>query len=129
MTPSASSRPGWIPASRRLGEGYKRSNTFTAVAEDFIAKRLADGDNRWSERTEIKQRRLLSRLLPFIGKLPISEITPPEILAAAKRIEATGKHESARRAVQLAGMVFRYGIQTAAVFRTRPRQPYVGHDV
>ncbi|HEX5537044.1 MAG TPA: integrase arm-type DNA-binding domain-containing protein [Sphingobium sp.] len=108
----AGADPSIEKARRKAQSQEVRSNTFAAVAEDFIAKRLADGDKRWSERTEAKQRRFLSRLLPFIGKLPISDITPPEILAAVKRIEATGKHESARRAVQLAGMIFRYGIQT-----------------
>lgn len=104
--------PGIQKARTKLHAREARSNTFAAVAEDFIAKRLADGDRKWSERTETKQRRFLNRLNPFIGKLPITDITPPEILAAVKRIEASGQHESARRAVQLAGMVFRFGIQT-----------------
>ena len=48
-----------------------------------------------------------------IGKLPIGEIEPADVLTAIRRIEGKGKLESARRSLQLAGAVFRYAVATA----------------
>lgn len=48
-----------------------------------------------------------------IGKMPIQEIEPIDVLAAVRKIEAQGKLESARRTMQLAGSVFRYAVATA----------------
>lgn len=48
-----------------------------------------------------------------IGKLPIGEIEPADVLTASRRIEGKGKLESARRSLQLAGAVFRYAVVTA----------------
>ena len=44
--------------------------------------------------------------------MPISEITAAEILALLKRIEATGRRETARRLRGAIGSVFRYAIVT-----------------
>jgi integrase len=53
---------------------------------------------------------LLEMLFPRIGKRPIREVTPPELLAALRKIEARGHHETAHRAKQKCGQVFRYAI-------------------
>lgn len=104
--------PGAEKARRKLQSRDDRANSFSAIAAEFFAKKEIDGDKKWSERTIVKQRRFLDRLTPFIGKLPITDIKPTDVLAAAKRVEAAGRHESAARTVQLAGMIFRYAIAT-----------------
>ena len=48
-----------------------------------------------------------------MGSVPIGEIEPSDILAAVRKIENKGTLDSARRALQLAGMVFRYAVATA----------------
>jgi len=53
------------------------------------------------------------KLNASIGRLPIGEIEPADVLAAVRKIEARGKLESARRTLQLASLVFRYAIATA----------------
>jgi hypothetical protein len=53
----------------------------------------------WTTRIEY----LLSLVCGTIGKLPIGEIEPADVLTAIRRIEGKGKLESARRSLQLAG--------------------------
>ena len=58
--------------------------------------------------------RILTRLkkdvFPFIGSRPIHEINAPELLSAMRRIEARGAIETAHRALQNCGQVFRYAV-------------------
>lgn len=56
---------------------------------------------------------LLGQLNKSIGRLPIAEIEAGDVLAALRKIETKGKHESARRTQQLASAVFRYAVATA----------------
>lgn len=95
---------------RRAAEAatVSAANTFKAVADELIAKSEAEGQ---AVRTTAKARWLLT-LLDSIAGRPIAEIEPYELLAALKRVEATGRHESAVRALSFASRVFRYGIAT-----------------
>ena len=56
--------------------------------------------------------RLKSFLYPYIGKRPVNAITAQELLAALRRIEARGKHETAHRVRALAGRVLRFAVAT-----------------
>ncbi len=56
-------------------------------------------------------------LLPYLGSRRASEITPPELLEVVRRVEARGAIETGRRANQLAGQVFRFGIATSQCIR------------
>lgn len=87
--------------------------TFKAICDEFCAKRRRDGTNGWAPSTATRSEYLLSLVCGSIGKLPIHEIEPADVLAAIRRIEGKGKLESARRSLQLAGAVFRYAVATA----------------
>jgi hypothetical protein len=50
-------------------------------------------------------------LIPVIGQIPIDKIKSPDILAAAKQVEERGAGEMARRAIRLAGCVFRQAMR------------------
>jgi integrase len=66
----------------------------------------------WSATHSVKVLALLQNdLIPFIGTRPLAEVTPPELLAQAKRVEARGATETAYRALKAAGAVFRFGVQ------------------
>lgn len=58
--------------------------------------------------------RILTRLkkdvFPFIGTRPLHEISAPELLATMRRIESRGAIETAHRALQNCGQVFRYAV-------------------
>jgi integrase len=60
----------------------------------------------------------IKRLRPTaLGERPISEIKPPELLGALRKIERRGRHDTARRARSLAGRVFKYAIATSRAER------------
>jgi integrase len=58
-----------------------------------------------------------SRFFAEIGSRPIREVAAPELLAALRKIEARGHHESADRANQKYGQVVRYAIATGRAER------------
>jgi len=51
-------------------------------------------------------------IFPWIGNTPISEVTPPILLSVIRRIEERGALETAHRALNTCGQVFRYSIAT-----------------
>lgn len=89
------------------------ADTFTAICKEYCEKRRRDGAKGWAPGTAIRSEYLLSLVCGSIGKLPIGEIEPADVLAGIRRIEGKGKLESARRSLQLAGTVFRYAVATA----------------
>ena len=89
------------------------ADTFKAIADEYCAKRRRDGAKGWAPATAVRSEYLLSLVCGSIGKLPIGEIEPADVLTAIRRIEGKGKLESARRSLQLAGAVFRYAVATA----------------
>jgi len=89
------------------------ADTFGAICSEYCEKRKRDGAKGWAPATAIRSEYLLSLVVGSIGKLPIGEIEPADVLTAIRRIEGKGKLESARRSLQLAGAVFRYAVATA----------------
>nr|WHW29581.1 putative integrase [uncultured bacterium] len=93
----------------RLEAQQREANTFEEVARELhIAK--AGGwskqyGDRWLERME-------KDLFPWIGPIPLPEITAPMLLNTLRRIEKRGAKETAHTLRQTAGQVFRYGIAT-----------------
>lgn len=61
--------------------------------------------------------RLEKDLFPWIGKRPIAEIKAPDLLAVLRRIESRGALETAHRAMQNCGQVFRYAVATGRAER------------
>lgn len=101
--------PGAIKKQEALEALVSAANTFGAVAEELIAKRDDEG---LKGVTSTKARWLIAQLGEDLYARPISEITPRELLAALKRVETSGRLETARRCRSLAGRVFRYAIAT-----------------
>jgi integrase len=105
---------GIDPARRKQEEKaavrLSAENSFEAIAEEFIEKREKDG---LADATLSKNRWLLDLLRPSIGKLPIADITPREVLQALKKVESAGKRETANRMRSFASRVFRYAVATA----------------
>ncbi len=89
------------------------ADTFAAISDEYCEKRRRDGTKGWAPATATRSEYLLSLVCGSIGRLPIGEIEPADVLTAVRRIEGRGKLESARRSLQLAGAVFRYAVATA----------------
>jgi integrase len=62
-------------------------------------------------------RRLEKDLFPWLGKRPIAEIKPPELLTVLRRIESRGALETTHRAMQNCGQIFRYAVATGRAER------------
>ena len=90
------------------------ANTFRAVADEFIAKREHEGVKGI---TADKARWLLAQLDPALGNRPIAEIEPYELLAVLKKVELSGRHETAKRLLSFAGRVFRFAVATTRARR------------
>jgi integrase len=85
-------------------------NSFETVSREWFDKQKP----RWVEGHSLRLLRLLERdIFPFrgFGGRPISSITPPDVLAALRPIEARTA-ETAHRAQQLCSQIFRYAIAT-----------------
>jgi integrase len=82
-------------------------NTFEGVAYEW----LEHNKELWSENhAKTIQRRLERDVLPLIGHKPIRDISPRQLLDVIKLIEKRSAYEMARRALQMAGQIFRYAI-------------------
>lgn len=92
----------------------KASNSFEAVAREWFAKYSPNWATSHSSRII---RRLERDVFPWVGGLPIADITPAQILDVLRRIEARGALETAHRALQNCGQVFRYAVATGRADR------------
>ena len=89
-------------------------NSFEVVAHEWLSKH---GRNWAPIHTDRTLRRLERDIFPWIGKKPVSIITPQEILACARRIEDRGALETAHRALQNCGQILRYAVATGRAER------------
>ncbi len=98
-----------------IAAGEPVSGSFEKVAREWWevvhAAKVSEGH---AERTLI---RLQNDVFPFIGARPITDIEAPDLLTVLRRIEARGAIETAHRAKDACGQVFRFGI--AAGYCTR----------
>ncbi len=62
-------------------------------------------------------RRLEADVFPALGAKPIGDITAPQLLAMAKKIEARGALDLARRAWQVCGQVFEFALAHGQIER------------
>ncbi len=94
----------------KAAESDAAANSFEAIALEWLTKNAA----AWTEDHGEKIRRRLQRdLFPWIGKQPVGEITPGDLLSTLQRIEKRGRIETAHRALQNCSQVFRYAVATA----------------
>jgi integrase len=66
-------------------------------------------------------RRLEADVFPIIGSKPIADVTAPQLLALAKKIEARGALDIARRSWQTCGQVFEYALAHGLIERNPAR--------
>jgi integrase len=102
---------------RKITKRAERAVTeesFEAVAREWFTKHSP----RWApSHAEKIIRRLEKDLFPWIGTRPIAEVTAPELLAVLRRIEDRGALDTAHRAHQDCGRIFRYGVATGCAER------------
>ena len=109
---------GVDPAEQRKAEkaaGRERAaNSFEVVAREWFDRQ----SRNWAPSHSSKIIRRLERdLFPWLGARPIAEIKAPELLQVLRRIEGRGALETAHRALQNSGQVFRYAVATGRAER------------
>jgi len=101
---------GICPRTARKQEKAKAladAVTFEKVAREWLTKISPT----WvASHAEKMIKRFEKELFPWLGVRPIREITPAELLAVIRRIEARGANDTARRMLQSSGQVFRYAV-------------------
>ncbi len=92
----------------------RASNSFETVAREWFCKQAP----AWaaSHADKIMQR-LEKNVFPWLGGRPIAEITAPELLTVLRRIEGRGALDTAHRAHQNCGQIFRYAVATGRAER------------
>lgn len=103
IDPSAKRKLDKIAAATQAG------TTFSAVAADFLAHMEGNGV---AAVTLSKAKWLLEDLATPLARRPIAEIHAAEILDLLKRIEKSGRRETAKRLRSTMSRVFRYAMAT-----------------
>jgi len=85
------------------------ANTFESVALEWHEKHKV----KWVEKNAARNLSMLKRhVFPFIGSTPIAKVKASDLLSAIQKIEARGNSETAHRALQVCGQIFRFAIAT-----------------
>ena len=100
--------PSLAKQEEKQAQADAAANTFEAIARVWLTKTA-------SKRAEVTQSRITILLekdvFPFIGTMPISKIKPRDVLdKAVRKVEARGSIDTAHRAKQICGQVFRYAV-------------------
>ena len=106
---AAGGDPGEVKKEEKAIQKLSTGNTFEAIAREWH-KSKAD---RWSLRYRNEIIDTFEKdIFPYIGKRPIAEIKPLELLETLRRMEKRGALEKMRKVRQRCGEVYRYAIIT-----------------
>jgi integrase len=100
--------------AQRSAREDQAANSFEVLAREWFAKSSPIWAASHSDRI---MRRLERDVFPWIGRKPITNIHAPEILTLLRRIETRGAVETAHRALNDCGQVFRYAVVTGRADR------------
>jgi len=100
-------RAGRDPSAIRKAATAGQSNTFKSIAEELLSAQSTKLDPG-----TLAQKRswLENRVYPYIGREPIGNIQASQILPLLRRIETSGRYETARRVKTAVGEVMRYAV-------------------
>lgn len=118
-------------AQERESHGLPPLDSFEAVAREWFAVKRDSWAKSYGDKIIA---RLEADVFPWIGKVPVAQVTAPLVLEVVRRIEARGVIETAHRALQDSSQVLRYAVATgkgasnaARDLKGALRQPNVKH--
>jgi len=109
-------------ARRKLASGIDpmaermARKTAVIVATEHTFEKIAGrwlehwNGNKSARHVSTTRNRLRVNVYPVLGSRPVAEIEPMELVELAKRIEARGASDMAKRILQIVGMVLRYAV-------------------
>jgi integrase len=105
---------GVDPGVKRQVEKSAVADTFEAVGREWFQTFLPKWKDSHSDKI---LRRLEMYIFPLVGGRSISDVQPKDLLECLRRVEQQGNRETARRALQICGQIFRYAIATGRTER------------
>jgi len=95
--------------AERLTKAVASATTFEAVAREFHGTKA----NAWSDAHRGQWLRCCEKdLFPWLGALPLADVSAPALLEVLRKVQARGALRLAHDLREYAGQVFRYGIAT-----------------
>ncbi|MCR5865234.1 phage integrase central domain-containing protein [Aquincola sp. J276] len=110
----AGSDPVQAKLDAKLAKQVALGNTFEAAARAWFEHWRGPKSERHADYV---LRRLEADVFPLLGAKPIADITAPQLLAMAKKIEARGALDIAKRSLQTCGQIFRYAVAHGLIER------------
>lgn len=110
---------GVDPSAKRQREKHRariahQDGTFEAIGREWLEKQRIVR----AESTMTRNEGVLTRFaFPALGRLPIGQLEPPDLLAMLRPLEAREKHETAHRLRELCGAICRYAVATGRAVR------------
>jgi integrase len=95
--------------AQKAAKTERAGNSFEVIAREWYGKFSSSWVPSHGDRII---RRLERDIFPWLGGRPIAEINSQELLVTLRRIESRGAIETAHRALQNCGQVFRYAVST-----------------
>lgn len=111
---SAQVDPAQVKRSERRARQALAANNFEKIAREWFAAKAQSWLPRYGQRV---MDRLEADVFPPLGRLPITEIEPPDVLEALRKVEARGALEIAKRDMQMIGQIFRFAIASGRAKR------------
>jgi len=106
--------PGEHRKAHKTARAVAVANSFETVAREWHSKMKPT----WSpDHADKIIRRFERDVFPWIGSKPIADVNALEVLTTIRRIEERGRLETAHRALQSCGQVFRYAVATVRAER------------
>lgn len=104
--------PGAQKKAAALAHSALGSDSFETIANEWLATR--PWVPNYAEKVEAWMK---NDVFPWLGSRPVADLTAPDFLRVARRIEERGAIESAHRIMQNCGQIMRYAIATGRAER------------
>ena len=116
------SNPAQKRRAAKLSKATSNATTFEAVAREYHALKASS----WSTTHAAQWLRCVEKdLFPWIGSMPLVDVTAPVLLVSLQRVEKRGATQLSHDLREWAGQVFRHGIATGRCDRN-PAADLVG---
>lgn len=117
--------------AQREAQGLPLHGSFESVAREWFDTRKDEWAPTYAQKII---RRLEADVFPWLGKLPVQQITPPMVLEVLRKAESRGVIETAHRVLETCGQVFRFAVATGRIesnpardLKDALRRPMVQH--
>ena len=106
--------PGEVKKAQKAASQERAANSFEAVAREWMTRWKAD--KAASHYSKVIAR-LENDVFPWLGGVPVNDVTAPMVLAILRRIEGRGAIDTTHRAKENISQVMRYAIATGRAER------------